>query len=86
MRSGWEIKVADYLTNNNYDWYYEHKWLKIGDEYYIPDFYLPTENKYIEVKGWKTDKTMYKYNKAKAMYNIELWDYHKLIELGIPTR
>jgi len=86
MRSGWEIKVANYLTEKGYEWYYEYEWLNIGDIYYIPDFYLSIENRYIEVKGWKTKKTMYKYNIAKNIYNIELWDYHKMKELGIPTR
>lgn len=86
MRSGWEIKVADYLTEKGYDWYYEYEWLNIGKEYYLPDFYLPVKDKYIEVKGWKTNKTMYKYNIAKNLFNIELWDYCKLVELGIPTR
>lgn len=86
MRSGWEINVAYYLTSQGYDWYYEYEWLEVGDEYYVPDFYLPVLNKYIEVKGWKTDKTMYKYNLAKDLYNIELWDYYKLVELGIPVR
>ena len=87
MRSGWELKVSNYLTENNVNWYYEFSWLKIEEgKYYLPDFYLPDENKYIEVKGWKTDRTMEKYNLAKNIYNIELWDKSKLDEVGIPTR
>jgi len=86
MRSGWELKVADYLTSQSKDWYYEYKWLDIGDTHYLPDFYLPVENKYIEVKGWKTDKTMKKYNIAKEIYEIELWDKTKLESMGISIR
>ena len=84
MRSGWERKVADYLTKQNVDWYYEYKWLRLGEKtHYLPDFFIPVENKYIEVKGWKTEKTMKKYRLAKKKYNIELWDHDKLIELNV---
>lgn len=79
MRSSWEIKVADYLTENNVDWFYEYAWLKINKEiYYLPDFYLPDKNYYIEVKGWKTERTMKKYKLAKEFYNIKLWDQEEL--------
>lgn len=84
MRSGWERRVADYLTKQIINWYYEYRWLKLAEDiHYLPDFYLPEEDKYIEVKGWKTERTMRKYELAKEKYNIELWDHDKLTELNI---
>lgn len=83
MRSGWEIKVADYLTSIGKIWYYENGWLEMDDVRYLPDFYLPVENKYIEVKGIKFKNTMYKLEKASTKYDIEIWDRKKLIILGL---
>ena len=84
MRSSWEIKVADYLTEIGEPWFYEPTVLRLReDTFYIPDFYLPDKEKYIEVKGWKTERTMKKFNLAKEIYDIDLWDKHKLKSLGI---
>lgn len=84
MRSGWEIKTADYLTNKGIDWYYEYRWLSIGiDKHYLPDFYLPIEDKYIEVKGRKRKVDMVKVELAMEKYDIELWDGEELLKRGI---
>lgn len=84
MRSGWEVKVADYLTEKNIDWYYEHEWLSITDDLnYLPDFYLPGFNCFIEVKGRKKKKDMEKFNLAQKKYNILLWDGEELLKRGI---
>lgn len=84
MRSGWEVKVADYLTKNNIDWYYEYKWLYvvIGVRY-LPDFFIPEEDYYIEVKGRKKKRDMEKFELAKEKYNILLWDGEELLKRGI---
>lgn len=84
MRSGWEIKTANYLTNKGVDWYYEPRWLDIADGvHYLPDFYLPDEDKYIEVKGRKKKVDMAKVDLAMKKYNIELWDGEELLKRGI---
>ncbi|KKN66550.1 hypothetical protein LCGC14_0470190 [marine sediment metagenome] len=84
MRSGWEVKVADYLTRNNINWYYEYKWLKVKyGVNYLPDFYLPDKEKYIEVKGRKKKKDLEKIILAQQKYNIELWDGEELLKRGI---
>lgn len=84
MRSGWEVKVADYLTENGFDWYYEYKWLELKDSInYLPDFYLPKTDCYIEVKGRKKKEDMKKFKFAKKKYNILLWDGEELLKLGI---
>lgn len=83
MRSGWEVKVADYLTSKGLDWYYEHTWLDVGKVHYLPDFYSPSENKYIEVKGRTREKDLEKLRLAQKLYNIELWDGEELLKRGI---
>lgn len=84
MRSGWEVKVADYLTENNIDWFYEYEWLEVGgDVRYLPDFYLPAENKYIEVKGRKKERDMEKLRLFMRKYDIELWDGEELLKRGV---
>lgn len=86
MRSGWEVKVADYLTEHGIDWYYEHEWLNIGDgKHYLPDFYLSVLNCYIEVKGRKKEVDMEKFKLSKEKYNVILWDGIELLKLGIIT-
>lgn len=84
MRSGWEVKVADYLTKNGVDWYYEYEWLVIGeDKRYLPDFFLPKHSCYIEVKGRKKKRDMEKFMLAKKKYDVLLWDGEELLKLGI---
>lgn len=84
MRSQWEVKVADYLTSINEEWFYEPDTLNLGEGiWYIPDFYLPNKDEYVEVKGWKSDASMKKFNLAKLKYNISLWDEDKLKKMGI---
>lgn len=84
MRSGWEVKVADYLTKYGIDWYYEYEWLAVGlDKNYLPDFFLPIQNLYIEVKGRKKKKDMEKFEAAQNRYKVVLWDSEELLKRGI---
>ena len=84
MRSGWETKTADYLTSKNIDWFYEYEWLIIDSKLrYLPDFYLPKFNLYIEVKGRKKEKDMEKFMRAKNIYNILFWDAEELLKRKI---
>ena len=84
MRSTWEHAVADYLTEQNKSWYYEYKYLLLDNNIkYLPDFYLPGEDKYIEVKGWKNDSSLKKFILASKKYNVELYDEPKLFNLGL---
>lgn len=86
MRSGWEVKTADYLTYNNIDWYYEIKWLDLGYTKYLPDFYLPSLNLFIEVKGRKKGIDVEKVVAARKFGNkILLWDGEELLKRGIIT-
>lgn len=54
FRSSWEANFARVLNIENRNWKYEPKDFKINDsgDVYIPDFYLPEEDIWVEVKGW----------------------------------
>jgi len=62
MRSSWEMAYAKYLDKLGIKWLYESKTFDLGDCTYTPDFYLPEQNKYIEIKGWwrNNDKRKFK--------------------------
>lgn len=69
--SSWEVIVAKFLDNNNIIW----ERPQIGFEYfwgndihlYYPDFYIPSMDLYIEVKGYKRERDDYKW---KALNNL----------------
>lgn len=85
MRSGWEAKTADYLSENNIDWYYEYKWLELSSSHrYLPDFYLPESDTYLEVKGRIKDKDRIIIDLMKeSEYKFLLWDGEELLKRGI---
>ena len=83
MRSGWERKAANYLTMAGINWYYEYKWLKIDNYGYLPDFFIPEDDRYIEVKGVKIQKYMERLEIFMKHYNIELWDRNELLKRNI---
>lgn len=86
MRSGWEVKVADYLTARDIDWYYEREWLNISDDkHYLPDFYVKDGNYYIEVKGRVEEKDIIINKLANKKYKVLFWDGVELLKLGIIT-
>lgn len=59
VRGHWEENVANKLTVNGINWIRNRtlKYIKNGiRKTYIPDFYLPNTNEYIEVKGYYSDE------------------------------
>jgi len=84
MRSSWEVKTADYLTSLGLDWYYEYEWLYVDDKTnYLPDFYIPSLDIYIEVKGRLKDSDVYKLDNVRKTRTVLLWDGEELLKLGI---
>lgn len=55
VRSGWEANVARWLNHQGIEWEYEPKRfyfpIKRGVKSYQPDFWLPTQEQWLEVKG-----------------------------------
>lgn len=64
FRSGWEASVARWFMHQGWEFEYEpirfvYTTIKRGTRGYTPDFYLPEQDLYVEVKGNlpATDKT-----------------------------
>ena len=69
FRSVWEVYLSIYLTSKRIEWEYEKQmYVKIDGKLvkYYPDFYLPEQNKYLEVKGYKYLKGLVK---SEALFN-----------------
>lgn len=56
MRSSWEVRIAKLLDDANIKFEYEPR--RIGN--YIPDFYIPNLDIWLEVKGFMSAKSMSK--------------------------
>lgn len=78
MRSTWEVRIAQLLTVAKIEFQYEPR--KIDG--YIPDFYLPEYDLWIEVKGFMNARSIEKITKFKeAGYNLLVIDkvlYNKI--------
>jgi len=86
MRSGWEIGYAKYLDSDRIRWFYEPKTFDLGKTSYIPDFYLPKTNTYIEIKGYWRDDAKKKFELFKIKYprvKIRVLMKPDLVKLGI---
>jgi len=65
VKGKWELRVTEFLNRNNIKWtnsihpfnyFWKEKW-----HLYFPDFYLIDLDKFIEVKGYKTDRDVEKW-------------------------
>jgi len=86
MRSSWEIAYAKWLDKNNIKWSYESKTFDLGNSTYTPDFYLPKQNKYIEIKGYYRKSFIKKFQRFKKLYpeiNIQIENKKLLKKEGI---
>jgi len=90
LDGGWELSVAKYLDSLNIKWTRNKRrfkyWnsIKNCESTYCPDFYVEDWNKYIEVKGYKTDLDEIKWKQFTE--ELEIWDKNKLKELGIKAK
>jgi hypothetical protein len=75
VRGTWELKIANLLNDNNIKWI-RKIYLKYNDNEiirtYTPDFYLPGFNKYIEVKGYFSEKDKRKIKLVLEKNKIDL--------------
>lgn len=83
MRSSWEVKFALWLDSGKIRWEYESKRIHVGKGNwtglnYIPDFYLPDQNTYIELKGWMSKNNERKMKAVQRLYpELKLWIFRK---------
>lgn len=77
MRSGWERDCARYFNHIGWtDWIYEAKSFfftaeKRGAISYLPDFYIPSQDIYLEIKGFLDSKGRSSLKKMKKYYPAE---------------
>ena len=81
----WEVKFAKYLDNKNVKWERPHKTYKYifenENHRYLPDFYLPEYNLYIEIKGYPTKRDFSKWEQFTD--NLDIYFGDDLYNLGI---
>lgn len=84
LDSQWEVDFAKYCDNNNIAW----ERPKLGIEYiyedkkriYYPDFYLPTYDVYVEVKGYERDKDICKW---KSLTNLLIIKHKEIKDIRL---
>jgi len=89
-RSGWETLVAEYFWGRGIDYYYEPETFALTsskgvDISYLPDFYLPGEDLYIEIKGynWRASLDKVRLFREQTGNSIDVWRKADLQKLGI---
>lgn len=88
VRSSWEAAVIRYFNSRSTLFMYEPRTFLLDIDgkksSYLPDFYLPKEEMYIEVKGWEKEGGIKKFEAFVELgYKAELWNKDKLVLLGI---
>jgi predicted nuclease of restriction endonuclease-like RecB superfamily len=78
MRSQAEVRFAGYLDEMSLVWQYEPEKIDLGWATYIPDFYLPDHDHWIEVKGVWTPDSKKKYEEFSETYKVSLFRANKL--------
>jgi len=73
FRSRWEANYARYLNFLNVKWRHEPKMfyfpgIRRGNVSYMPDFYLPDEDRWVEVKGYLDQPSRTKLKRFKKYY------------------
>lgn len=74
MKSSWEVEFARELDRRGFEWAYEPQVLRLSDgRRYVPDFFVPELDSFVEVKGWP-------FNTEK--YELAVHDGHKILLTG----
>lgn len=88
FRSNWEIKVAEILTDLEIAFEYEPRrfYFRREKESYLPDFYIPEADVWIEVKGWYDNRSrrrqflFNKYNKDQVLFMVKEEEYKRILK------
>lgn len=86
LRSSWEVAYAKYLDLKNIRWYYEWVTFDLENTTYTPDFFIPEENMFVEIKGYMRKKTGEKIDCFRKKYpekNFKILFGNDLRLLGI---
>lgn len=73
FRSNWEIELAELLQKLGIKFEYEPErfYFRAENESYLPDFYLPEYNVWIEVKGYMDKKSLRRVKLFKKYHGAE---------------
>lgn len=80
FRSSYELVFAKYLDSIHELWMYEMETFDLGNTTYTPDFFLPRQEKFVEIKGYMLPKAQEKINQFRKQYPWDL-DVLQLKEL-----
>lgn len=76
LRGSYEIRLATYLDKNNIEWEYQKpiSYINKNNEikHMLPDFFIPSLNKYFDTKGYLTNDCKNKINLIKQQKNIDI--------------
>lgn len=89
LRSSYELAYAKYLDSICEPWFYEIWVFDLGNTSYIPDFYLPRKNTFIEIKGYMHKEAQKKINQFLEEYpheQLKVLYKTDLIKLGCAVR
>lgn len=72
MRSTYEARFANFLDTLDVEWSYEPKHFSVlnGAKTYLPDFYVPNIDAFIEIKGWWRDDAREKFDDFVRSYPL----------------
>ena len=90
LHGSWELKYAKYLDLNHI------KWIRCKESFiyefenktrrYTPDFYLIESDEYIEIKGYKTDKDIAKWEQFPKDKTLTVLMKKELLDLQIAIK
>lgn len=72
FKSRWEANVARIFNLLGLKWRYEPRVFDLGEMAYAVDFHLPQLGRWVEVKGWMSDKDKRKISLARKLYRLIL--------------
>lgn len=83
MDGSWEYKVAVWLDFHKIKWTkplngFEYEWK--GKRLYYPDFYLPTLDLFIEVKGYERERDQLKWAAVKNLIVIKRAEIEQIVK------
>ena len=88
MDSTWEVALAKRLDDLKIKWVrnehinFEYRTVRDRKRKYIPDFYLPDYETYVEVKGYWTDAARHKMRDVLSRHDIKMIILESLDEIA----
>ncbi len=86
FKSSWEANFAKWCDLSGIKWEYEPKAFRLRKGFYLPDFYLPEFDIWIEIKGYMSDYARWKMKTFKRIYKKEtlyIYNFKELHNLSV---